>query len=205
MTEREKLQQRDLRRLIGALALSLPFLCAAFAGPQQSVSAYYHTRSADILVGVLVAAGCFLVTYRGYDDADRRLSTAAGLSAILVALFPVSDPSDPAARVGFLNLPPVPSWVIHTAAACVLFAVLAWMALFQFTKGDSGTRGKRIRNLVYRACGLAIVAGLALAPVTMLVPALLRGGWLWGVEAWMLAAFGAAWLVKGETIFKDQE
>jgi len=204
MTERERLQQRDLRRLIGTLALILPALCALFAGVQQSVSAYYHTRSADLLVGILVAAGCFLVTYRGYDDTDRRLAFWAGISAVVVALFPVSDPLDSAAMVGFLNLPPTPSWVLHTAAATVLFCILAWMSLFQFTKGDSGTKGKKVRNLVYRACGLAIMVGLVFAPITMLVKPLLEGQWLWIVEAWMLTAFGIAWFIKGETIFQDK-
>lgn len=203
MTDRERIQQRDLRRLIGVLALILPALCALFAGIQQSVSAYYHTRSADILVGVLIAAGCFLVTYRGYDKTDHNLALVAGMSAIVVAVFPVSDPSDPAARVGFLNLPPTPSWVIHTLAACVLFIILAWMAMFQFTKGDSKTKGKIVRNTVYKLCGLAIIAGLLFAPATMLIPFLLRNNWLWIVEAWMLVAFGIAWLVKGETIFID--
>ena len=189
---RELNSQRDLRRLIGIVAMALPFLCLAVAGMQDSVSAYYHTRASDLFVGSLIAAGAFLLTYRGYDDTDRWLALAAGICAILVALLPVGSPADPLARVGFLDLSPGLSWILHTVAAAILFLILAWMALFQFTKGNSGTDNKKKRNRIYRYCGVLMLMGMVVVPFA-----------IWLAETIMLTAFGVAWLVKGETLFID--
>jgi hypothetical protein len=191
---RELNSQRDLRRLIGVTAMALPVLCVIIAGMQNSVSAYYHTRAGDIFVGVLAAAGAFLLTYHGYDNTDRWLSTVAGSCAILVALLPIGSPADPNARIGVLDLQPGLSWFLHTVAAVILFLVLAWIALFQFTKGSSGTEHKQTRNRIYRGCGMVMLGGMIVVPF----------GYIWFAESIMLLAFGTAWLVKGETIFADQ-
>lgn len=69
------------------------------------------------------------------------------------------------------------------------------------------TGNKRKRNAIYRACGIAILSLLALLLILMLVA---DEGFIREkrivliIEALMLVAFGFSWLVKGETILKDQ-
>jgi putative copper export protein len=87
--------------------------------------------------------------------------------------------------------------------------MLAIIALFLFTKTDSpGGRPaeKRKRDIVYHACGCVIVACLLLVPVEAFVlgEAVARYQPLFWLEAVAIAAFGVAWLVKGQAILKDR-
>ena len=65
-----------------------------------------------------------------------------------------------------------------------------------------------MRNLVYRASGIAILTAIALIAVDKLV---LGGSWSGGTSFvfWMetvaVTAFGAAWLTKAEVVLKDRE
>lgn len=84
-----------LRRALGAIGLCLPLGIMAFylLDPSEvelrtSLSAYYYSGMRDFFVGSLLAIGIFLVTYRGNHDKETRLSTWAGVGAILVALCP---------------------------------------------------------------------------------------------------------------------
>jgi hypothetical protein len=67
-------------------------------------------------------------------------------------------------------------------------------------------RGKVQRNAVYRACGYTILACILLIAIVsvpavkVLVERLMPSFWF---ESIAVVAFGAAWLVKGETILKD--
>ena len=57
---------------------------------RNSISAYYHSNAQDFFVGLLVAVGIFLLSYRGYDLKDRIVTAILGVTAIGVALFPCS-------------------------------------------------------------------------------------------------------------------
>jgi hypothetical protein len=197
-----------LRKLIGLIGLLLPFalviinmLLIRQAEMQGSMSGYYYTDVRGILVGSLCAIGVFLFAYRGYDVWDNILTNSAGIFAIGVALFPTApvSPSTRARDIGY----------VHFACAGLLFAVLAVIALWQFTKTEPGTdrtTQKRQRDLVYRVCGTVIALCLVLVPIESLVigAPIQRFRPLFWLEAVAVVAFGVAWLVKGQAILKDQ-
>lgn len=100
--------QRNLARLVGYVALLLPFaLLVSSHVPgfrtcfRDSISHYYYAQFwGGPFVGSLVFIGAFLWVYQGEDanGAERKLATWAGSFAIGVALFPTSgwgceDPS----------------------------------------------------------------------------------------------------------------
>jgi hypothetical protein len=140
-----------------------------------------------VYIGSLVAIAVILFFYR-YDRLDNIASKIAGVSAILVALFPT---------------PPV-----HQLSGACFFVILALMALFLFRRTDQAkpNRRKRLRNMVYLICSIAIVLCLVLIEVLYYLPGT---AWLQPLhpilvlEFLAIEAFGFAWFVKGETILKD--
>ena len=100
---------------------------------------------------------------------------------------------------------------LHLSFAALLFLTLAYFSLALFTKtapDKTLTRRKLQRNAVYRVCGYTILVSIflmvvvALPEVKTLVERLTPVFWL---ESVAVVAFGVSWLVKGETILKDQE
>jgi len=197
-----------LRKFVGLIGILLPFalviihtLLAHQAVLLGSISGYYYTDVRGVLVGSLCAIGVFLFAYRGYYEWDDKLTNAAGIFAIGVALFPTApvNPSPRARDIGY----------VHLACAGLLFAALAVIALWQFTKTDpvkEPTAQKKKRNLVYRICGTVIALCLVLVPIESLVigAPIQRFKPLFWLEAVAVIAFGIAWLVKGEGLLKDQ-
>ncbi|MBN9790244.1 MULTISPECIES: DUF998 domain-containing protein [unclassified Pseudonocardia] len=193
-----------LRRAVGVIGILLPFVLVAGDlalggdGLRDSISRYYYSPMRDVFVGSLCAVGVFLFCYR-YERPDNRLANITGTAAIAVALLPTRPDgaaTTAATVVGYL----------HLAAATVFFAGLAWFCLVLFTRGESGTRSKAARNLVYRVCGATIVTCLVLAALdAALVPDAVaeRLHTLFWLEAVAILAFGVAWFVKGDTILKD--
>ena len=69
------------RVLIGVIAVLLPFVLVIVNYViahkfQPSMSGYYYTAMRDTFVGSLCAIGVFLVSYDGYDLADRLSPTS---------------------------------------------------------------------------------------------------------------------------------
>lgn len=216
----------NLRLCIGVLGLALALILrigsAIFPPDPYSVSAYYYSAMRNILVVSLCVLGAFLLTYKGYDKLDSRITNVCGAAAIGVALFPTSNP-------GFK-----PTWVghVHPVLAGIALAGQALMAL-QFTQSgrrDETARwlddvkrmlralifryaprvhdehGKKLtRNRIYSACFWLIIIGvvLALAQNFWSGSAKAETQWLFWFESLSIASFGVAWLVKGETLFKD--
>jgi hypothetical protein len=119
--------------------------------------------------------------------------------------------------------------IVHFSSAACLFLILSFFSLFLFTKtkdspkglkrtvstfrfraarpGESLTREKKTRNIVYIICGLVILACIALVglynlfwqntAISAVKPVLL-------LESFMIWAFGFAWFIKGETFWKDK-
>ena len=191
-----------LRRAVGYIGIGLPFVLLfgkllIEGGPLPgSISAYYYSGMRNLLVGALFAVAIFLISYR-YDKLDSRAGTLAGVMAIGVALFPTS----PAAATAQERL----IGTVHLVCAEVCFLALAYFSYFLFTKTDQTepTPRKKQRNVVYRVCGTLIVGCLVLAVLAdnllgqALVNRLHPVFWLESV------AFGASWLIKGETILRD--
>jgi hypothetical protein len=190
-----------LRRVLGILGIALPVVLAlwgfALSGwsmeLQDSISDYYSLRTRDAFVGILFVIAWFLFAYRGYERKDDVAGYLACVFALGVAFFPNSGEG----------------WekIVHFSSAAGLFLVLSFFSLFLFTKsGDSRTPQKRMRNRVYVACGLAMLACMVLIGLYYLflkdtaVSDIKPVFWL---ESLMIWAFGISWFVKGETLLKD--
>ena len=202
-----------LRKTLGILGISLPFVLALgnwiiFGnGLEGSISSYYHTGMGDVFVGILFAIGLFLFSYKGYERSDDLAGDLACLFAIGVALFPTTpenSASDLALKIG----------IVHFAFTALFFLTLAYFALFQFTKSHPDrepepTIRKRQRNILYRACGIAIVLCIVLIIIVSVLPdpiatPIREYNPVFWLEAVAVIAFGTSWLVKGEAILKDE-
>jgi hypothetical protein len=217
----ELISYRALRRALGILGILLPFVVIVigkvFGGfvCQPSISAYFHTTAREVFTGTLAVVGTFLMAYKGYDQADSRACNVAGVAAIGVAVFPCkSNLAGP--RIGIFQVLQPWSNGVHVVAAGVLFVTLAAISAFLFTRTHERselqapipmTSRKRSRNTVYRAC--AAIMALALLEIVISAIVLseaqqdLYRTTLLG-ETVALVAFGVSWLVKGETILKDE-
>ena len=193
-----------LRRAVGVLGISLPIVVIAGkeilqgGGLFGSLSGYYYSDLRNVFVGTLCAIGVFLVSYRGYGRLDDFVSTVAAVAGVGVALFPTSPvaPTPAEHAIG----------VAHLVLAGIFFLSLAFFCLFLFTKTDgTPTPRKRSRNVVYRACGVVMLASLVLIAVNAAffnaqTVSVHPTVWL---ESLAVLAFGVAWLVKGETLLAD--
>jgi len=196
------------RQSLGALGLFLPFLCLLFGflDPQasgtwaQSMSMTYWTNARDVFTAVLIMCGAFLITYSGYDWRDKLVNITAGVTAIGVALFPTAPETylSPATYIGTFSCPANISNILHSVFALIFFACLALNILWLFTKGESGTPKKKLRNIIYKICGWGIVASFIICAPGIYF------NWhfmmIWILEAFLLVFFGVAWLVKGRAI-----
>jgi len=207
------------RQLLGWLGMLLPLLCVLWTalfpttitgleGETQvthldSVSAYYYTSAVWAFVGILVAMGLFLLTYKGYEDRagplDFWLSTLTGVAAIGVAVFPTWP----------INALPRPSWwapwmaTAHIASALslfLLFIVFCWVLFpgkdWRLPGDDSrslSTFQRVVKYPVYHGCGLLILVCLVWAGIQ-----LSHDGGIFWQEWFALWFFGIAWLRKGQ-------
>jgi len=209
-----------MRRAVGLIALTLPLalasgsILAALVGPdhafphpllQRSVSDYYYTPMRDYYVGALCAIGAFLACSRGYDLHDEITGYLAGSFAFGVAFFPSFNP-----RASHYTQLEFQIGLIHTGFAALMFLMLGYICIFLFRKSSPErpfTRRKRNRNRIYGLCGLALVVCMVLMVTLTVRSAMERrhpSHWLFWCEAVALAAFGVAWLTKGEGILRDR-
>ncbi len=192
-----------LRRMAGLSGIFLPLFCLAwspFLAPPRllpSISDYYTVGTRNVFVGVLFAISSFLFAYQGDDERDWWAAKVASFAALGVALCPVDG--SPVVQ-GF-----------HFASAAVLFGAFAYFALCLFTRthldGRPMTPEKQRRNRLYRVCGWTIVVcvvTIGVLKLTGLEANLERWAPVFFLEFVALLAFGLAWLVKGETLWKDQ-
>ena len=157
-----------LRRVVGALGVSLAFVLDAIAGPLDSISAYYHSPARDVFVGWLtLIAGC-LMAYRGHDAADKWCARVAAVGLFALTYSPTGPDF----------------WgKVHLCGALVFFGAAAALC-WRFGMG-SRPRTFRALSVGMVACiGWALAAGLA-------------GGSIFAPEAVAVLIFGGAWLVKG--------
>ena len=199
-TSRVLVSYLTLRRILGGLGVLLPVILVLWGFAlcecieiQDSISDYYVLRTRDALVGILLAIGFFLFTYRGYERKDNFAGYLACLFALGVALFPNSGDD----------------WeqAVHFVSAAGLFLVLSYFSLSLFTKtGVSPTPQKRVRNRIYVTCGLIILGCIALIAVNNWVledTSLSDIKPVFWLESLALWTFGISWFVKGETLWKD--
>lgn len=196
-----------LRRAVGLigslLPIALPLGYSATTGHWRllpSVSSYYYTDMRNPFVGALCAVGVFLICYR-YQHWDDLLSSLAGACAIGVAMCPPvpPNPSGLARTAG----------VLHVVFAALFLVAMALMCLFLFTRSDmpEGERPqpKNMRNAIYRTCAVVVLAFTALAGLASFAPQSFIDAAhpLFWCEAIATFAFGFAWWIKGQTLFRD--
>ena len=152
----------------------------------------------DELVGIICGVALFLLTYHGYTKRDSLASKLAGLFALGIAFFPTSATNDKADIVSKL----------HYITAGIFFVILSYMSIALFTKTSGNiTPEKKIRNRIYRVCGIIMLISVIGIPIdnipaihdriAFLKPTLI-------LETSALAAFGFSWLIKGEFLLKDK-
>lgn len=198
-----------LRNSLGILGMLLPLIVLVLSlangyGFPDSISAtYYLDPCITPFMIILGAAGLLLISYRGYDKQDDIVCTLAGVFALLICLFPCSndkmyDMQFIADIVGTFSLPRVLSGWIHNISAVFFFLLLAYNSLFLFTKTSGNmTEKKKKRNLIFKICGIGMVASLiCIVPLSIFE---VWGG-TWWVEMFALIFFGVSWLTKSNSI-----
>jgi uncharacterized membrane protein YobD (UPF0266 family) len=205
-----------MRRLIGILGISLPFIVilGGFTqgepGLQGSISGYYYTNMRDFFVGILSGVALFLLSYRGYETIDDIVANMSGMFALGMIFFPTAMYSGKPVRVGMFLITDNISEIIHLTFGALFFLALSFNSLFLFTRRHPGVMGKekKRRNTIYRFCGIVMI--LAIVCITMYT-IFLRGTLIAAInpvlilESVALVAFGISWLVKGKTLFKDKK
>ena len=199
------------RNTLGVLGAALPILDAGFnlifggsynaPGVLTSISATYYSAAFVFFVGIVFATGVFLIIYRGYDVADRRVSRTAGIGALVLVLFPCKF--DLGETRNFMMLLQDVTNVFHLAGALVFFGALIVMIVFQFTKTNElkPTGRKLARNILYVCMGFIMFMSLAVG-----FGGAALYGWRYSVffgEWAALWAFSTAYLTKGGVILKD--
>jgi hypothetical protein len=200
--------QADVRKGVGFLSLALPVVLVVGkmlldgGGIQGSVSAYYYTVMRDYFVGTQCAIAVLLAYYRS-ERGDSYLSNGVAVCAVGIALLPTAQPG-----VAHTSVQSIVG-AAHFTCATLFFLGMAYFSFFLFTRTEPRTDPEGLptaqklqRNLVYRICGITIVACLALVVVTNIVLSnqvreeIHPTFWLESVAVWAIAA---SWLTKGES------
>lgn len=197
-----------LRRWIGIIGIALPIVLIVGVAWDSgellsSISASYYSELRDVFVGSMCAVGVFLIFYRGLDIWDDLASVLAGAMGILLAVFPTRPAKDPTGTDKVIGY-------FHIGFSAAFFLTLATICIFLFTRPETqplpDPARKRLRNAIYRGCGIAILVCLA---GILVFGAFLESetrSWhpvLW-LEAGAIFAFGASWLVKGRTLLPNR-
>ena len=195
----KELWLKRIRNIAGLLGMILPWISlfgAWLAGPfdgafwrNLSISETYYVTPA--LAGILTAASVVLVCYDGYEKKDNVVTTVSGIFGILIVLFPC-DCGVADLKVGYFQIPSSISNIIHCISAASFFILLSFNSLFLFTLGESDTRQKKMRNIIYKICGIGMIVSLSMVALPFSFPAK-----TFIVEALALTFFGISWLVKG--------
>lgn len=185
------------RFVLGLICGLLPILDIVFGlvfykHIPQSISVTYYYNFNVIMISALVLCAFFLFTYKGYDLGDRVLTILAGVGALGVAIFPMSNIFVMGTvKVGLFSLPDNISNIIHFIMAILVFGSFGIMTLTQFTKG----KHKR-RNILYYICGSIILLAMLLTGLSSFVEVLNFNACVMVYELIMLEAFAIAWLTK---------
>ena len=198
-----------LRKILGWLGMLLPWIVAAlymiyevhkFQFPGSISATYYVDACITPFMIILGSAGILLICYDGYEKIDAIICTLAGIFGLGICLFPCFAWGS----VGTFQLDGSISGWIHNICAFIFFGLLAFNSLFLFTKtvGEM-TPEKKKRNIIFRVCGIGMVASFLL-----LIPLWNVSFGIWLVEAIALSFFGISWLTKSQCyswLFKDKK
>lgn len=182
-----------LRVVLGLLAVLLPWIVALLNGaiPASISATYYIPQCITPFMGILISSSVILICYKGYDLQDDILLSLSGVMGLGICLFPTYTSTSE--YVGTFQLPVDISSMLHNVCAVIFFVLLSYNSFFLFTKGSSEfTRKKKIRNIIYRVCGVGMIASFLL----LLLPHFYIQVWL--VETLALFFFGVSFLTKAD-------
>lgn len=190
-----------LRLLVGWFGMLLSWIVALLVGYiPESISATWYTNACTIFMIILGSASLLLISYKGYERQDDVLLSLSGIAGLGICLFPCSITNSPD-KVGTFLLRPDISNIIHCTCAFIFFGLLSYNSIFLFTKTSGElTRKKKIRNIIYRICGVGMLASFLI----LLLPDFRIKIWL--VETIALTFFGVSFLTKANTytwLFRD--
>jgi len=201
LKEQVTINTKRMRIMIGILGMVLPWLVAliTLSWPGSISETYYNLFAVGTFMVVLGSAGILLLNYKGYDKIDDITATISGVFGILICLFPMKYLPDPSLKTGILHLPSNVSNIFHCISAFGFFGVLAFMSFFLFTKTDGNiTKQKKIKNIIYRVCGIGMIASFLLMLLNFFDWAPYNLTWI--VETIALFFFGLSWIVKSDAI-----
>lgn len=198
-----------LRKTIGWAGLLMPIAVHLGAYFQQgiplanSISAYYYTGMRDEFVATLVLVGVLLACYRSPLFIDNVLASIAGIAAICIGLFPMSQKSACEILKDYSEVcklqPHGPE--LHFYFVATFFALVFYLVYFRFSAVTSVhmLQKKSQRNVVYRICGLLMLVAFLTIGAMHLTN---NDSSIFWPEAVAVMAFAAAWLVKGQIVLK---
>ena len=202
------LSYRFLRRLLGQLGLSLPFVLVIGMGNglqiEPSISDYFYTKMSTVFTGVLIAFGLFLFSYKGHaldpsqgeKVSDNRITNLAGLFAVAAALIPTHIPDHARNACHVVLCPEDEIWgTIHLICAGAFLLIMGIMAMTKFSIHTQ----KPWMKSYFKFSGGLVIGALLFMLVYLLIDEQQRpfeNGIFWG-EFVALMAFGSAWLIKG--------
>lgn len=195
-----------LRAMIGWLGILLPWIVVLLLWqfPDSISETFYYQETVAPFMIILGAASILLMFYDGYDKVDDIINTIGSIFGLGICLFPCAVHGVPNAGTCMfteyaVDLP-VGTWmiamnisdIIHTVCAIAFFLILAFNSMFQFTKTGSleMTKNKKRRNIIYRICGVGMVASF----IIYFIPWFPHKIWL--LEMIALTFFGISWLTK---------
>ena len=182
-----------LRAMIGWLGMLLPWIVVLLIHYfPASISATWYTNACTPFMIILGSASFLLICYKGYSKVDDILLTCSGVAGLLICLFPCAI-SEITGKVGTFMIDRGISATIHNVSAFVFFGLLSYNSFFLFTKSSGDmTRNKKIRNIIYRICGVGMMGSFLL----LLLPDFYIKIWL--VETIALFFFGISFLTKAD-------
>jgi hypothetical protein len=198
--QREEIDHRTIKLLIGVIALTLAGLTSYFAGGSiTSISASYYEGgwANSIFVGFLFAIAALMLAYNGLSTREMVLSKVAAVAAFGVALFPCKcDNRDEV-------LP-----YVHAASATILFLILAYFCYIFYSRArqkarDHGNAPANARAIIYVVCGITIIASILVIAVDALLGGALTAKvarLVFYAERAALMAFGISWLTASRVL-----
>lgn len=182
-----------LRAMLGWLGMLLPWIVVLLIGYfPDSISATWYTNACTVFMIILGSASILLISYKGYEKIDDIILTLSGIFGLGICLFPCAVANAPG-EVGTFMVNSAVSNIIHFVCAILFFGFLAYNSFFLFTKSSGEmTRKKKIRNIIYRVCGVGMLASF----IIMAFPYFPCQTWV--TEALALFFFGISFLTKAD-------
>ncbi len=199
-SQREEIDHRTIKLLIGVIALTLAGLTSYFAGGSiASISASYHEGgwAQSIFVGFLFAIAALMLAYNGMSTREMVLSKVAAIAAVGVALFPCKcDNRDEI-------LP-----YVHAASATILFLILAYFCYIFFRRARDkaitlANAQANARATIYVLCGSTIILSILVIAADALLGGALTAKvarLVFYAERAALMAFGVSWLTASRVL-----